>query len=452
MIFVSYSRSDIADTRSLVESLSTEGLEYWLDEWNIPVGQAFVERLGNALREADGFLLVDTPASRSSYWVSRELQTALRYRREGRYHTALRLYSADCEDTKGTNWDISVPVNEHARDRVAKFLAGRHTARGVSDHDVELGGVSILNNTGLGQPSNWTGRQQELHNLDQWWFGSSPGAWLCGPAGTGKSGLLQTWVTALSCLGYDRPVSASVLYLAGRQMVDVSEAKHALFTWESKAASPRRLLLVEGHDEARSTADLEEVLEQAFRLGARALVTSRSPLPQPLAQYFTNVSLDRMTRRDSVAILSQFGVTGPESEQVAAELGDHPLALFIFSLSVARGNQTAAEALEDLRRMREGVSTGGLGLSHSIRATLRKSVQGLTSDARLLLESLSSSAEEVAGAAQLARPAIRELANAGLLQVDHFEAPGRVSIHPLVRRFINEERGDIIDGQGDGVA
>ena len=53
MMFVSYSRSDIAATRALVEALVTDGVECWLDESNIPVGQAFVERSGTALSEAD---------------------------------------------------------------------------------------------------------------------------------------------------------------------------------------------------------------------------------------------------------------------------------------------------------------------------------------------------------------------------------------------------------------
>ncbi len=77
MIFVSYSRADIAGTRPLVNSLSENGIDCWLDESNIPIGQAFVRQLGDALRGADGLLLVDTPASRSSYWVSREIKTAL---------------------------------------------------------------------------------------------------------------------------------------------------------------------------------------------------------------------------------------------------------------------------------------------------------------------------------------------------------------------------------------
>ena len=439
MIFVSYSRTDIADTRALVESLSADGVECWLDESNIPVGQAFVERIGNALREADGFLLVDTPASRSSYWVSRELLTSSRYRRSGRYQTALRLYSSDCEHTKATNWDASLPFDQHAPEHVGKFLAIRRNIRGVSHHEVEFRNVSIQGSAGLGQPSYWLGRQEDLRCLDQWWFGPMAGLWLCGLGGSGKSGLLQTWVTALSYLGYDQAVSADVLYLSAREVVEVVEARQALSTWASHAASPCRLVLLDGDDEASSTADVEEILRDAFRLGIRTLVTSRRTLPQSLRQHFTSLTLTNMTRRDSIAILNQFGVTSPESDRVAEELGDHPLALLIFSRSLANKNQTASEALMDLHRIQEGDSTGDVVLSRMIRATFSNSVRSLSADARELLNMLCQNGERGV-VPEPARASIRELASTGLVQVDHVDKPTQVSIHPMVRRLINAER------------
>jgi hypothetical protein len=40
MIFVSYSRSDVTVTRQLIGALEMMGESCWLDESNIPVGQA----------------------------------------------------------------------------------------------------------------------------------------------------------------------------------------------------------------------------------------------------------------------------------------------------------------------------------------------------------------------------------------------------------------------------
>ena len=234
---------------------------------------------------ADSFLLVDTPASRSSYWVSRESQTASRYRIDGRYRSVLRLYSLGCERTDAASCDASMLFNHQAPDLIARFLAGRRTAQRSPNTDAQVGSVTFLNSSGLGQPSNWTGRQDDLRALDEWWLGSVPGAWIQGLGGSGKSGLIQTWVTALSSLGYREPVSANVLYLRGSEVND-SETLRILRTSTLSATSPSVLLILDGHDEAQSTREVEEILAKAIQLGARSVVTSRASIPGPL----TNIS------------------------------------------------------------------------------------------------------------------------------------------------------------------
>jgi len=178
------------------------GIECWIDEFNIPVGQAFVKQLGDALRNADCYMLVDTAASRSSYWVSRELQTSSRYRRDGKYHSLMRIYSPECQYTDRPDWDLSMVLDQLAADLIVAFLTSRRSDGFAHSLDDQGEAVSFINSNGLGQPSSWVGRQEELRSMDEWWFGSSPGIWLQGVAGTGKSGLIQTWVTALSYLGY----------------------------------------------------------------------------------------------------------------------------------------------------------------------------------------------------------------------------------------------------------
>jgi hypothetical protein len=80
MLFISYSMAYVTETENLSGALLSKGVEFWLDEYNIPVGQAFVAQLGEALRRSDAFRLVDTPASRRFYCISREIKTAIRYR------------------------------------------------------------------------------------------------------------------------------------------------------------------------------------------------------------------------------------------------------------------------------------------------------------------------------------------------------------------------------------
>lgn len=446
MLFVSYSRTDIGETSDFARALSRHGVECWIDESNIPVGQTFVAQLGEALQGSDAFLLVDTPASRSSYWVSREVKTAIRYRGEGRYHKVLRAYASPCEGGIGPNWDASFPLDTHAHERTAEILAGRSTQGEASAPRGPVSGVSIEGN-GLGQPSNWTGRQDELRHLDNWWFESTPGAWVQGLGGIGKSGLVQTWITALAYLGYEDPVTASVLHSPGREVVGVADAFDRLATWQTRVGNGCKLFFLDGYDEASSGTDMEALLQEAGRIGSRVIVTSRSEIPSSFLERFRTIDLSSMSRRDATAMLAEFGIAGSEAQAAASELGDHPLALMVFARYVASGKRTATEALEDVRTR----SVADLGSTpqagRSVRATVAASVRALTSEARRLLRALSAATEggvvslaDFRTHAQWARPnEMQELARASLIQVDHLETPTSISIHPLVRTFIAKD-------------
>ena len=61
MLFVSHSRLDSGRLGNLTDRLKALGIDYWLDSANIPVGEAFVARIGQAFRQSQDFLLVDTP-------------------------------------------------------------------------------------------------------------------------------------------------------------------------------------------------------------------------------------------------------------------------------------------------------------------------------------------------------------------------------------------------------
>jgi hypothetical protein len=429
VIFISYSRLDLPNVRGVVEGLSAEGVEFWLDESNLPVGQAFVVQLGAALRKADCILLIDTPASRDSYWVSREVLTASRYRREGRYHSTLRLYSSNCEAADAANWDLSVPFDQHSISRIADFVRGRHS---VYDSSREPEEAVLVSDRELAQPSNWIGRQDELRALDTWWFGSCRGIWLCGLGGIGKSGLLQTWVTALSHLGYGEAVSVCAAYFMGRH-VGVTDVHNAFLECESK----HRLLLLDGYDESRDAHQLDDALRESLHRGARVIVTSRRAVPQRLCEYFADIGVGAMTAQDVLALLSQVGITGPDSEELAAELDGHPLAIMILSGSLADGNKSASELLAALRGE---LSEDSLRGQRSIRVALDKGLRFLTTDARSLLESLCLRPDDAALQPKL--PELRELACAGFVNVDDFDAPRQISVHPLVRNFIlNRQEG-----------
>lgn len=437
MLFISYSRADVTVTKYLTDALLSKGVEFWLDEYNIPVGQAFVAQLGEALQRSDAFLLVDTPASRRSYWVSREIKTGIRHRRGGRYHAIFRVYSPTCEDGMGALWDASYPLNTDAGERFAELLSVMTAKRSDSAALDDASGVSIESN-GLGQPSNWTGRQDELRNLDEWWFRSTLGAWLQGPGGIGKSGLVQTWITALGHLGYDDSVKVTVLYMSGREVLKTNDAIEKLTDWQLHAANECKLFFLDGYDEALMGADLEVLLQEAQRMGSRVVVTSRSQAPSSSFESFQSISLAAMSRQEATSMLSAFGIEAPEGIETAKALGEHPLALMLFARCVASGKRTASEALRDLQ------SPGPAELQSTVRAAIAGSVRALTPDAKQLLRGLCTASD--LGILFLAdfrcqweppqRDALRELARASLVQVDHLETPTTFAIHQLVRNFI----------------
>ena len=446
MLFISYSRNEITGARNLEQTLSSKGVECWRDESNIPVGQAFVAQMGDALRRSDSFLLVDTPASRSSYWVSREVGAAIRYRGSGRYHTLVRIYAPTCECAERSEWEASFPLDAHSVGRITELLAARSAARAATPASGEVSGVSIAGH-GLGQPHNWLGRHEDLRHLDQWWFGFVPGAWVQGLGGIGKTGLLQTWISALAYLGYEEPARATVLHVLGREAVETTDAIGRLATWQLRDPRECHLLFLDGYDEGPQGEKLEALVREALRLGTRLVVTSRSPVPTSLLDAFHSIPVHSMQRRDATSLLAEYGVGGPEGTEAASELGDHPLALLLFAQYVASGKHTAAEALRDLNSARLA-EPGDI-----LHATLAAAVRTLTSDARRLLEALCAashlgvvSVAEFPNKRQPAPPeTIGELARSGLIQVDHLETPTTIAIHPLVRNFVEEDPRGLLD-------
>jgi hypothetical protein len=72
-IFISHSSADKPFVRRLYAELRSRGLDAWLDEAEIRVGQSIPEEVGRALGNADIFCIVISCSSASSAWVSREL-------------------------------------------------------------------------------------------------------------------------------------------------------------------------------------------------------------------------------------------------------------------------------------------------------------------------------------------------------------------------------------------
>jgi hypothetical protein len=75
--FLSHSSLDKAFIRQLATDLKAKGIQVWLDEQNIKVGESIPEKISQGLAESDYFLFAVSKNSVSSEWVKKELNSAL---------------------------------------------------------------------------------------------------------------------------------------------------------------------------------------------------------------------------------------------------------------------------------------------------------------------------------------------------------------------------------------
>jgi TIR domain len=82
--FISYSHADRAFVSTLASRLEADGINYWLDEKNLLVGEVIDKAISKAIQEYRLFLVVLTPASIRSAWLERELDEAAHEEAEGK--------------------------------------------------------------------------------------------------------------------------------------------------------------------------------------------------------------------------------------------------------------------------------------------------------------------------------------------------------------------------------
>src|SRR5689334_1097111 len=71
-VFISYSRKDIQFAERLEDDLSLRDIEVWRDKTNIQPGSSWSDEIQNALDTSDTMLLIVTPDSMASQYVSDE--------------------------------------------------------------------------------------------------------------------------------------------------------------------------------------------------------------------------------------------------------------------------------------------------------------------------------------------------------------------------------------------
>lgn len=96
-IFLSHTHADKPFVRRLAADLEAHGVQYWLDEAEIKVGESLIGKIRQGLDGVDFVAAVLSPNSIASPWVQRELDVAMNQEISGRQIKVLPILYRHCE-------------------------------------------------------------------------------------------------------------------------------------------------------------------------------------------------------------------------------------------------------------------------------------------------------------------------------------------------------------------
>jgi len=96
-VFISYSSMDRPFARKLEHALRSAGIDVWLDEKKLLVGDSIIKELGKAIKGTDIVLAVLSQSSIRSAWVEKELTLAMTREQEERVKVVLPVRIDDCD-------------------------------------------------------------------------------------------------------------------------------------------------------------------------------------------------------------------------------------------------------------------------------------------------------------------------------------------------------------------
>jgi TIR domain len=341
MIFISHSGSDL-DTAKQIECGSRRmNIDSWLDASKIPVGEHFVEEIANALSQSPLFILIDTQQSRSSYWVGREVQTACRMRRHGALLKMIRLCEEEL-DPPVINFDCTYTSVKS----LTEFL-GANTGLSVNPFQGSENGNCVefvIDSSHQDKTAVWLGFSDTLRLLDEWFAGAIPGCWISGQAASGKTSLAMVWLTACRLLGYGSDLRMTVrLYSFSRgfyQRPSPSKIISEISQQESRQPEDVTLVYLDELNEpsAFQLEELRELVAFARYSRNRLLVTSRSKPPTTVATDFKRLTMQPLSDRDQLLLLSKAGLADTEAQVAVRRAEGSPLyvALVVRELQSGR--------------------------------------------------------------------------------------------------------------------
>ncbi|EHQ07863.1 toll/interleukin-1 receptor domain-containing protein [Leptonema illini] len=96
-VFISYSRTDSAFVDKLAVELVKERMNVWLDRWELKVGDSLLDRIQQAIQNADYLCIVLSKAAVESEWCRKELNAGLMRELEERHIILLPILIDDCK-------------------------------------------------------------------------------------------------------------------------------------------------------------------------------------------------------------------------------------------------------------------------------------------------------------------------------------------------------------------
>ena len=96
-IFLSHNHKDKPFVRKLAADLVEKGIQVWIDEAEIKIGDSLIQRISTGIYQMDYLGVVLSPNSVNSRWVQEELEQALHVQISEGYVKVLPLLLVDCQ-------------------------------------------------------------------------------------------------------------------------------------------------------------------------------------------------------------------------------------------------------------------------------------------------------------------------------------------------------------------
>lgn len=96
-VFLSHNSKDKAFARKLATMLNESGVDVWIDEAELKVGDSLTQKIGSAIEQTDFLAVVLSHSSVNSPWVQKELALAMQKELAERRVTVLPILKESCE-------------------------------------------------------------------------------------------------------------------------------------------------------------------------------------------------------------------------------------------------------------------------------------------------------------------------------------------------------------------